>query len=157
MHLFVLFAVAISFVGLSYVFHSDDPSISPIMAAGCPGTTSITSNTSWTTNQCLGDVTVSNGATLTITGNTSHALVSLTLGDGATNGYINMNGDTTNDIGGTITTDGNIYIYSGSYISADGRGFTSNGGPGGGNASNAAGHGGMGGGASGPRAGDAGV
>src|SRR5262249_16623874 len=35
---------------------------------GCVDTVNITSNTAWSTNQCHGDVTISNGATLTISG-----------------------------------------------------------------------------------------
>lgn len=114
---------------------------------GCADAVSITTNTSWTTNQCHGAVTVTNGATLTISGNTSHTLTSLTLGDATTNGFITAQGDTVNGVGVTITTDSDIEIKSGSSISANNQGYNNNTGPGTG--STGAGYGGMGGGLSG--------
>ncbi|GEM_PF-3039648 len=106
---------------------------------GCSDTVDITVNTTWSTNQCHGAVTVKSGATLTINGGITADLSSLTLGDTVpTNGFITAKGDTLNNLGVTINVDGNVEVKSGSSISANGEGYTggaaaSNGnGPGGG-------------------------
>ena len=98
--------------------------ISPAQAShGCVDAVSITGNTTWATNQCHGNVTVTNGATLTINGGVTTDLTSLTLGDGVTNGFITAKGDTLNNLGVVINADGNVDIKTGSSISADGQGY----------------------------------
>ncbi len=120
---------------------------------GCADAVSVTANTTWSTNQCHGDVTISNGATLTINGGITADLSSLTLGNGITDGFVTAKGDTLNNLGVTINVDGNVEVKASSSISADGQGYTGGGspgsngnGPGGGvNASAAGGGGGYGG------------
>jgi hypothetical protein len=118
----------------------------PVSAShGCSDAVNITTGTTWSTNQCHGAVTVTNGATLTINGGIVANLTSLTLGDGVTNGFITAKGDTTNDIGVVINLDSDFHNYSGSNISADSQGYPgSYQGPGAGNGSTGGGHGGQG-------------
>jgi hypothetical protein len=136
-------------IGLAWWAWAGITVVSPVQASGCPGTTAITSNTTWSTNQCLGDVTVTNGATLTIAGNTTHDLVSLTLGNGVTNGFIVAQGDTVNGTGVILNVDANVHVYASSKIGADGQGYVALNGPGAGSSYQGAGYGGMGGNTSG--------
>lgn len=107
-------------------------------ASGCAGTTTISTPTTWSTNQCLGDVTVS--STLTIAGNTTHDLISLTL----TGGNIIIEGDTLNGAGVTINVDNDVTLSSGSVV-ATGKGYQGGGGPGSGGFNAGGSHGGQGG------------
>lgn len=92
---------------------------------GCAGATEITVNTTWSTSQCLGDVTVRNGATLTIAGGVVAELTSLSVGSDALaqNGFIATQGDTLNGTGVTLEVDGDVYIRAGSSISGDSQGY----------------------------------
>lgn len=90
---------------------------------GCVDTVSITSNTTWSTDQCHGDVTVSNSATLTINGGVTVDVTSLTLGNGVTNGFITAKGDTLNGVGVVINADSSVEVKVGSSISANGQGY----------------------------------
>lgn len=120
---------------------------------GCSDAVTITVNTTWSTNQCHGDVVVRNGAILTINGGITADLSSLSVGSDspAENGFITTLGDTLNGVGVTLNVDGNVYIRSGSTINGDGRGYaggTSGSidgkGPGGGTGGGGSGHGGGG-------------
>ncbi len=118
---FLILVVAI-FSTVQYTIQS----VETVKADGCPGTTTITVNTTWSTNQCLGDVTIRNGATLTINGGITADLESLSVGSDspAENGFIVAKGDTLNNIGVVINTDGNVYVRASSSISGDGWGYT---------------------------------
>jgi hypothetical protein len=98
---------------------------------GCSDAVAIIVDTTWSTNQCHGAVTVTAGATLTINGGLTADITSLTLGDGVTNGFIVAKGDTTNDVGVVINADSDVEVKSGSTISANGQGFAADTGPGG--------------------------
>jgi hypothetical protein len=101
-----------------------------IASHGCVDAVSITTNTHWTTNQCHGDVTVTNGATLNVDGGVTAQLSSLTLGDGVTNGFLTVNADTGNNRGPEFEVDGNVEVKSGSTINGNNNGFGPNAGPG---------------------------
>ncbi len=88
----------------------------------------ITTNTTWSTNQCYGNVTISNGATLTIAGNTTHELNTLTVGDGVTNGFIDVLSNTALGVGSTINANV-VEVKSSSSITSNGRGFAAGNGP----------------------------
>ncbi len=105
--------------------------------------TIITTNTTWPSSSCSSNVTITNGATLTIAGNTSHQIDTLTLGGGSTNGYVVVNSDTTLGVGSEIQAN-NITINPGSYISANGTGYAPMQGSGAGRQWGGASHGGQG-------------
>ncbi len=114
--------ILVLFCGVTFftVYHN----ILPVKASGCVDTVTITVNTAWsTTPQCHGDVTISNGATLTIAGGVLVDVNNLTLGNGVTNGFITAQGDTVNNVGVTFTIAQNLDVKSGSSISADAQGY----------------------------------
>ena len=146
------FLLALAIIGLVSVVGRGTGTI--IASHNCNDTVDIANNTTWSTNQCHGAVTVRNNATLTIDGGVTADLGSLTLGDVAfdTDGFITAKGDTLNGLGVTINVDGAVTIGTSSSISANGEGYTggaggSNGnGPGAGtSSSNSGGGGGFGG------------
>lgn len=138
----MLLMIGVVLVGLKLLFliaqHADADH-------NCSDTVSITGATSWSTNQCHGDVTITNGATLTISGGVTADLSNLTLGDGVTNGFIIFQSDTSSGAGVSINVDGNVEVKSGSNIRGDGQGFLSGQGTGAGGSNGGGGHGGMGG------------
>jgi len=100
-------------------------SVSVALANGCVDTVEITVNTTWSTNQCHGDVTVRAGATLTINGGITADLGSLTVGTDSLGdeGFIDAKGDTLNGLGVTINITNNLTVGLGSSISANGNGY----------------------------------
>lgn len=117
---FLLFFVVISFSSIRGLYASF-----PTESCGPSSVTdiNITVDTTWSSNQCTEDVTVTNNATLTINGGVAVTAASLTLGDGVTNGNIIFKGDTLNDIGVLLNISGNIDVKSGSTISGNGQGY----------------------------------
>jgi hypothetical protein len=138
---------------------------------GCSDAVTITVNTTWSTNQCHGDVVVRNGATLTINGGVIADLSSLSVGSDspAENGFVTAKGDTLNNLGVVLNVDGTVYVRASSSISANGQGYSggtsgsqAGGGTGGGGGAasgcgGGAGYGGIGGTGSGSGAGAGGV
>ncbi len=92
---------------------------------GCSDAVTITVNTTWSTNQCHGDVVIRNGATLTINGGITADLSSLSVGSDspAENGFIVAKGDTLNNLGVVLNVDGAVYVRASSSINADAQGY----------------------------------
>lgn len=83
----------------------------------------ITTNTTWSTNQCVGNVTIRNGATLTINGGISVSATGLNVGDTTSSGHIIAKGDLLNNMGVYMNITGSVVIHPGSTINANGQGY----------------------------------
>ncbi|QQG50258.1 MAG: carboxypeptidase regulatory-like domain-containing protein [Candidatus Berkelbacteria bacterium] len=101
-------------------------------APGDPGCTgdeppiTISSNTTWSGNNCYDTITINNNATLTLNGGASVQANSLTLGTGAippVNGHITFKYDTLNNLGVSIKILGGVTVNSGSTIKGNGQGY----------------------------------
>lgn len=117
------FLLAIAVLGLAKTTASY---VSQAQAShGCSDAVTITVNTTWSTNQCHGDVIIRNGATLTINGGITADLSSLSVGSDspAENGFITAKGDTLNNLGVVLNVDGTVYVRASSSISANTQGY----------------------------------